>query len=550
MSKQHQQNQQQHQQRNPEDRLIYFIENNKRNIFFAILIVAFLIRIQKINNGLPYILNPTESGYLSDLLALIKNPFKIHSFNEPSLFLALNSIILFITSGTVNVSNLVNALESNPQALFIPLRIVSILFGVGTIALTFLIGDLFGSLCGIFASAFLAVCFLHLKYCQVFSPFIPMLFFILLTVLFSLKAYYNKEESLKLYFFAMIFALLSASMHYVGIFSILLLIFVMSLNKDTDKIKTHIKYFAILFLALNPYVIFSLVHFLMTCLTRYMNGFDIYPFSSYLNFFITFLLQGLGPVVYCTAFFFLKYKNNFDKNSLKIVFFLPLFYIAILGFMHITQIPYAVLIAPFFCLASGMFFESFANEYPDRRFALIVLLLFALWVPFKYSDKHNRITSLSDTRVIATEWIHENITEDYSVAYDKNSVQVDWFDPYKKDVLKNIVDDPDILSNPIKFEVTEKLLKRKNWFSLMKKKVDYVVIDSIDEEKAFRKPNNFLQKKYYIKFQQIEPTIVFNPYLKEYDKKIKYSVLEDLYSPFESLWHRERTGPIIKIYKI
>lgn len=550
MLKHSQQNQQQLQQRNPEDRLIHFIESKKKQVFLAIVVIAFLLRVQKINVGLPYILNPSEAQYLSDLLALIKNPFKIHVFNEPSLFLVFNSIVLFLTSGTVNVNNLVNALESNPQALFVPLRILSALFGVGSIVLIFLIGDLFGVLTGVFASAFFAVSFLHIKYCQMFSPFIPMTFFSLLSVLFALKAHSNKSDNLKFYFISMVFASLSASMHYIGILSILPLLMVMLLSEDAEKIKTHLFYFATVFLALNPYSIFSFISFIGTGLNQYLSGYSAYHYSSFINFLFGFLLQGIGPVIYFTALFSLKYKKNYDENSLRLLFVLPLFYIGILGLMHITEIPYAVLIVPFICLASAMFFESFVNEYPDKRFIFILLLLFALWIPFKYSEKYNRTTSLSDTRIIATEWIHENTTEDFSIAYDKNSIQPVWFDPYKKDVLKSIVEDPDVLTNPLRYEITDKLLKNKNWFKILKKKADYIVINSIDEEKVLRSSNSSLEKKYYKKLEQLEPVIVFNPYLKEYDKKIRFSVLEDLYSPFETLWQRERTGPIIKIYKI
>lgn len=551
MLKHHKQNLQQLQQRSPEDHIIYFLENKKKQVFFGILFFAFLIRVQKFNIGLPYVLNPSEAQYLSDLLALVKNPFKPHFFNEPSFFLTINSIVLFLTSGTLNINNLINALESNPQALFIPLRVLSALFGIGSIVLIFLIGDLFGVLSGIFASAFLAVSFLHIKYCQIFSPFIPMTFFSLASILFALKAYGIKDEkTFRLYLISMVFAVLSTSMHYIGILSILPLMFTMLINKHEENLKTQLTYFLILFLVLNPYSIFSLINFIGTSLNRYVEGYYSYHYSTFINFMFSFLLQGIGPVVYFTALFFMRYKENYDENSLKLLFILPISYIGILGFMHIVEIPYAVLLIPFICLASALFFESFINDFPDKRFVFILLLLFALWIPFKYSEKYNRTISLPDTRVIATEWIRDNTTEDFSVAYDKNSIQPSWFDPYDKKALQNLIEDPDILNNPLKYEIKEKLLKNKKWFTLLKKKVDYVVINSVDEEKSFRKPEDSLEKKYYRKFQRLEPVIVFNPYLKEYDKKMHFSVLEDLYSPFETLWQRERSGPIIKIYKI
>ena len=67
---------------------------------------------------------------------------------------------------------------------------------------------------------------------------------------------------------------------------------------------------------------------------------------------------------------------------------------------------------------------------------------------------------------------------------------------------------------------------------------------------VLRKPGNSLEKEYYAKFLKLEPLITFNPYLKETEKKIRSFLLEDLYSPFASLWKRERSGPLINIYKL
>ena len=42
----------------------------------------------------------------------------------------------------------------------------------------------------------------------------------------------------------------------------------------------------------------------------------------------------------------------------------------------------------------------------------------------------------------------------------------------------------------------------------------------------------------------------FNPYLKDLEKDLNSSLIEDLYSPYLTLWERERPGPVIKVYKL
>jgi hypothetical protein len=77
-----------------------------------------------------------------------------------------------------------------------------------------------------------------------------------------------------------------------------------------------------------------------------------------------------------------------------------------------------------------------------------------------------------------------------------------------------------------------------------------VVINSLDYERVLRDKNPKLLEKYYKRLLKLKPAITFNPYLRDKETKIRSSLIEELYSPSSQLFDRERTGPLIKIYKL
>ncbi len=535
-----------HQQKNPEQNLTQYLEKFKIPIFLVVLTIGFLLRITGIRAGLPYSLNLQETEYLSNILSLIHEPFKIHFFEVPSFFLVFNSLITFICSG----GNVIYALEINPQWVLTILRLESLVFSVSSIVLIYMIGEFFGSFVGIFASAFLAVSFLHVKQAQFFSPVSALTFFTLLSVFFILKAISEQDEKKdRYYLFSLISSLTAGLFHFFGLFSLIPVFISSFLNKDVKNLKKYLICYFSIFIILNPYSIFTLYNFLISFLSRYSYTFTNYHFSTFFLSTFTNLITAVGPFVYFAAVYLIFCREEYDDIALKILFFMPLLCIGIFGFCRLTDDSYVCMLIPFICLSAGLVF-NLLSESKENEYIFIVMLLLALWIPFKYASKYNKTMSLADTRILATEWINEKTNEEFKIIYDKNSLQLSWFDPFSKSFLKKYAEDPDLISNPRKFELTSSLLSKKSYFKIIKRKVDYIVVDSYDMEKTLRNKGKSQKKDFYKKLRKLTPFIAFNPYLKDFDKKTRFESFTELYLPYLSLWNRERSGPVINVYKI
>lgn len=530
--------------------------DKKYQLLIFVLLVALFVRLQSVKFGLPFALNPDEPNYLSKILYLTKYFLNPGTADIPGFFLYFHSLIIFLTSGTIDRNIILNTLDFSPGSIYAPLRTVSVFFSVGSVVLVFLIGNYFSSLSGLLAATLLAVSLGSVMFSHLFSPFSAVVFFLLLSTLFALKAYRNNNlDYLKS---SAIFSSLSFSMHYIGIVAVAPVLFVMALKKDFSKLKSFLSLFLIIFFILNPYSVFYLFIAVFHLLKNYFVSYEFHHSGSYLTYLFSFLIPFIGPVAWISSVFLLKYKKDYDEALLKILFSLPLMCFAILGLFHLTNAGYATALVPYFCLGSGLVISSIYNKASELKsanasvkwFLLIVLFLMTFYIPLKYTLKYNKLVNLSDTRALATEWIKENSSMNYKIAWDKNSVQINFFDPYNIQDLKAVSDDKELLRNRQKFPVTAHLLKDKNWLKYLKKKVDYVVINSLDYEKALRQDSKSPEKKYYAQILKLKPAITFNPYLLEQEKNVRSFLLEDLYMPLDSLWYRERTGPIIKIYKL
>ena len=164
-----------------------------------VVILAFGLfpRRDNLGFGLPSIYDPDEPIFMITAFKLLKD----HTFN-PGWFghpgsttiylLALIDVVtvaLGVATGRfANVHDFAAAAYADPALLFLPSRFAMVLFGVGCILLTFLIGRaLFGSRTGLVAAFLLAVNPLHIVWSQVIRTDVMASFFTLVSLLFAIR---------------------------------------------------------------------------------------------------------------------------------------------------------------------------------------------------------------------------------------------------------------------------------------------------------------------------------------------------------------------------
>ncbi len=162
----------------------------------GIAVLAWYLRLQGINFGLPSLLDPDEPIFMIIALKLILN----HTLN-PGWFghpgsttiysLALVEIAVFVSgylSGQfANAAAFASAVYHDPGIMFLPARYLMVGFGVLCVVLTYLIGRrLFDARTGLFAAALLATNPLHIKWSQIVRTDVHAGVFMLLCILASI----------------------------------------------------------------------------------------------------------------------------------------------------------------------------------------------------------------------------------------------------------------------------------------------------------------------------------------------------------------------------
>ena len=269
--------------------------------------------------------------------------------------------------------------------------------------------------------------------------------------------------------------------------------------------------------------------------------------TSFLHIIYSKIFHPLGIVTFFLLFLTLNYvkkvgiKNNKEKHFLKflIITILLLFVVKIvLGFLSLNSGGYSVLLVPYVAIAGGIFFSSIFSKFDNfldwQKFGCIILFILVIWLPLKNVLNYNKLIKLPDTRKIATDWILRKTSNQYVIAWDENSLLLGKRKPSERK----------------RYVINDKVLSKKTWFTTLRKKADYVVINSYDVEKVMRSSGNKQRKRFYKKIQSLEPEATFNPYYKDVESRMNKLLIEDLYLPFKTLWQRERFGPLIKIYKV
>ena len=442
-----------------------FVEGKNKIILCLILGVAFSVRIIGIGWYLPYTYYHDEYHTVGRALNLITPDgaklffsqqamedngvlrifllkrakagyFSPHSSGYPPLYVYIQTFFykIYFLLGLL-IDSFDSIRDMTLAEIFLIGRFVSLLFGMGTILLVYLIGKrIYSRKVGLLSSLFLSFTFLHILYSKIIKPDIAMSFFIVLSFLFIYLVY--EKGRLRDYLLASIFMGFSVATKYGGIVLIVPL-FLAHLFNGLEKKRKLISIFfdkRIFFL-----VSFAALGFLMACpyalpkfsgllgtikgtlgwLTplkgsRYMRAWSFYLTVS-LNrgmglFLELFSLAGISYGIICHR-----------KKDILLLSFPLVFFLLVGGLSHRTD-RYILYIIPFLVIFAAMFVNAITSKMFSLRkkqslvaFALIAIILI---FPVIKISRYLYLLTQKGTLFQAKEWIEENISEGSRIALE------------------------------------------------------------------------------------------------------------------------------------
>jgi hypothetical protein len=418
--------------------------NNMKKYDLSIIIIlciAAIARYWGIWFGLPSMAcRPDECHIVVRAITFFQGDLNPHWFFYPSLFIYITYcfyIIFFIlgliTKQFTTISDLLSLYHNDPTIFVLIARCISAFLGLATVFIVYKIAmRLFNRKTALIASLFLGLAYLHVRDSHFGVTDIPATFFIMCSILFILKAY--DDNLIKNYIIAGIFAGLAMSIKYVGfmlIFPMFLVNFFNNYDKDHKLyILFHKKFLSfgiillIIFFLGTPYALIDYSTFVSDVSLQWQiinYGSGNFLGRGWWYHFKFSLFYGLGWSLFIVSLagIFLFLITNTKKAIILLLF--PFIYYTI-GFKgYAVHLRYAIPLFPFFCI-TGAIFTVFIAEILEHNikssfkkylpYALAILLI----APSTYTImQFDTLISKRDNRLIAIEWINNNLRENNSI---------------------------------------------------------------------------------------------------------------------------------------
>ena len=261
---------------------------------------------------------------------------------------------------------------------------------------------------------------------------------------------------------------------------------------------------------------------------------------SYVQYFFT-LIWGYGLLPLCLSIIgsvFLWRQG--EKQKLLLILCFSFFYYLLLGSMKLFFVRFAIPLIPYLCLLSahGIIFLASHISYSRRPVALPLLVLVSILQGLIFTCKHNYLISKTDTRILAREWINNNlpdgskiVTEGYcpslKVYYDKDRSTENINNYHVKKVWKSL---------------PKTSLNEYKWWEF-----EYIITSSYISRRYLEHPDKYpKESEFYTKLEK-DATQIFkiSP-----SQKMGSFYLDEVYSPFWNIFVLEMPGPTITIFQI
>lgn len=411
--------------------------------------VGFTIRIYGINFYLPLHLHLDENNIFDKAFQMIKNQdLNPHYYRYPTLLPYLQVAVYTPYLLLVKLFSFNNT-KFNPELLtdnlFIIGRGISAVAGTATLYVTYLMGKkLFNQNVGLFAAAFLSLTFIHVVSSHYLVTDALMILLGTLAFYYSIGlSNYVGRDKIKRYLLVGGFIGLANATKYnpfylVFLFEPLFLLW----NKEKDRVGLFLSSFSgvcwgilgftVVFCITNPYLLLELSNYLkgFTSQVLLFTGNEISTFSDAnetptWKWWIEYLMvSGISYTMFPLPVigFLLIFKQGLKKIYYPLIIFPFIYCLFIFSVSHRAD-RYIDPVLPFFATYAALSLEFIWNQinktFEKRRslkvtaLTLLVILVFT-W-PLAKIIAFDYLISQKDTRLIAAEWIEENIPKEKMV---------------------------------------------------------------------------------------------------------------------------------------
>ncbi len=425
--------------------------NRESMLIVIILLIALSVRVWGINYDLPYIYHPDEPGYV----AISQNIFKTgdlnpHFFNYPSLFFYINSFAyipyylfgkflgVFTTRSDILLPiSLVMGVTRSPMPTSVLLgRIVTVIFGVGAVGLTFIIGrQLTGKTAvGLFASLMVAVSPTNVSHSRFITPDTFVVFFAAASFLATVLVY--QQGKTWHYILAGICIGLTASSKYNGGLIVVPLLLAHLLRFGKKALKERDIYFALLlcglgFLATTPFALLDFSEFLADLRFESLHysmghaGME----GNTLKWYLDYMWRTSGIIYILATLEILRGIYSRSKEVILLSSF-PLVYFVFINSFVVRNDRTFLPLTPFLFLLAALFLTYLLNKVNSLQsnvwckvctLAIVCLSIAGLIRPTSKTIANTIRLTTVDSRETARIWINSNLPSGARIAIESYS---------------------------------------------------------------------------------------------------------------------------------
>jgi len=521
-----------------------------------ILLLGFLLRINGISFGLPFIYHPDEHFLMDPLFAIFaKGDFNPHFFHPPGSFilysLALLQFILLspyliyslLTKSVAGYGEFVQLHIVDPTLVYLVSRAIMVIFAVISLYLIYKLGEkMFNKTSGLFASFIIALTPAHIEHSRYIRYDTTATMLLLFVMLFLMKAFDSNKETRKYFFLASLFTGFAVATKFPSAL-IFIIIGLGCLIKDNENYHLLSKTYIIETIKIKTLLGLSL-------LTSFCAFFITAPFI-FLDFKAAFFnIKGLlGHRVHLGADNLPWLQNNlwymknlFYRNTREIFFgafgllgliyffkekltvkktlfiCFPLIYYFTIVSGPLRWVRWMIPVLPYCTLLAGygitIFYQRINKLSPiiKNTLSAVFILFFIISSALSVRSEliRSKIMLRQDTRTIAKYWVEQNIPQYSKIAYEHYAphLHID----QRKDLKLLNVDWDRIMTKPLSY--------------YKEQQVDYIIITSQFKDRVLKEDERYaVERSRY----------------KELEQKGK---LIKIFKPQDS------PGPVIELYKI